>query len=183
MASNCESLKIMIINYWRLIYDAGWWPQDRTTERFLPLRVIKIWSGGCAIGHSRSRGDWYDESASSLVLIYILQLATFLTRPVYLCHVHNEAGGRGAEASTEQVPRVSQSEARIVSIWPIRRQEREPDRCHEIPNTLIRGERRRSRLNLTAFNEPKPRHLLSSAGLVRVRINALLCLYLEIEKF
>ena len=42
--------------------------------------------------------------------------ATFLTRPVYLCHVHNEAGGGGAEAPAEQVPRVSQSEARIVRI-------------------------------------------------------------------
>lgn len=48
------------------------------------------------------------------------------------------------------------------------RKDREPDRCPEIQNTLIRGEREReeSRLNLTAFNEPKPRHLLISAQLV-----------------
>ena len=39
---------------------------------------------------------------------------------------------------------------------------REPDRWHEAPNTLIRGvrEERSIGLNLTAFNEPKPRHLL-----------------------
>ena len=36
----------------------------------------------------------------------------FSHSPVYLCHVHNEAGGGGAEASSEQVPSVSQSEAR-----------------------------------------------------------------------
>ena len=46
------------------------------------------------------------------------------------------------------------------------RKDREPDRCPEIQNTLIRGEREESRLNLTAFNEPKPRHLLISAQLV-----------------
>ena len=42
------------------------------------------------------------------------------------------------------------------------RKDRAPDRCPEIQNTLIRGEREESRLNLTAFNEPKPRHLLTA---------------------